>query len=204
MIIKEEFSKAICHYTTDTLRTESLWEEIEMKYSSAGRHYHTIIHLDSLIKELYPFKERFSHWDSIVFAIAYHDIVYNTLKNNNEEKSAQLSVNRLTSISCPGKIISFCEKLILATKKHNAESTEVNLFTDADLSILGSEWDMYRSYAAQIRMEYSMYPDFVYNPGRKKVLRHFLEMDTIYKSPEFAEKYETRARINLKREFETL
>jgi predicted metal-dependent HD superfamily phosphohydrolase len=203
-MIKEEFLEAVYHYTTDGIRTDSLWKEVEMKYSSPGRHYHTLGHLDSLTRELCTFKERFSNWDAIVFAIAYHDIVYNTLKNNNEEKSAEFSVKRLSSIACPDGLISLSKQLILATKTHAAESIEVNMFTDADLSILGSDNDTYKLYAAQIRMEYAMYPDFMYNSGRKKVLIHFLQMSTIYKSPEFAAKYEARARINLKEELETL
>jgi hypothetical protein len=46
--------------------------------------------------------------------------------------------------------------------------------------------------------------DFLYNPGRKKVLKHFLDMKTIFKTAYFQEKYERQARINLASEMETL
>jgi predicted metal-dependent HD superfamily phosphohydrolase len=42
-----------------------------------------------------------------------------------------------------------------------------------------------------------MYPDFLYKPGRRKVLTHFLEMERIFKSDHFYQKYEEQARKNL-------
>jgi predicted metal-dependent HD superfamily phosphohydrolase len=39
---------------------------------------------------------------------------------------------------------------------------------DADLSILGKDLDTYLAYTKMIRKEYSIYPDFLYKPGRKK------------------------------------
>jgi predicted metal-dependent HD superfamily phosphohydrolase len=42
-----------------------------------------------------------------------------------------------------------------------------------------------------------MYPDFLYRPGRRKVLQHFLDMERIFKTEEFASKFEKQARVNL-------
>lgn len=203
-MIKNEFIDALRNYTADANSVGSLWHEIEMKYSSHGRYYHNLAHLNSITTELLPFKKRFTNWATIVFAITYHDIIYNTLKNNNEEKSAAFAVNRLSEMKYSEEQINFCRQLILATKTHQAGNKEMNLFTDADLSILGADQETYRVYTTQIRDEYSIYPDFVYNPGRKKVLHHFLEMTSIYKSPEFAEKYEATARINMQEELNSL
>ncbi|HET7178254.1 MAG TPA: hypothetical protein VFI14_00955 [Chryseosolibacter sp.] len=51
-----------------------------------------------------------------------------------------------------------------------------------------------------MRREYSMYPDFLYRPGRRKVLQYFLDMERIFKTEEFASKFEKQARGNLERE----
>ncbi|MBA4053392.1 MAG: hypothetical protein C0490_01645 [Marivirga sp.] len=203
-MIKDEFLTALRNYTTRKDFIHSLWTEVETKYSEPGRHYHNLAHLNSVTRELLPFKKRFTDWNTITFAIAYHDIVYHTLKNNNEEKSAGVAMKRLSALACPEKLISDCKELILATKKHQVGDEGTNLFTDADLSILGSDPETYKTYCRQIRREYSLYPDFVYNPGRKKVLIHFLEMSTIFKSPEFGDKYESSARINLQEELRSL
>jgi predicted metal-dependent HD superfamily phosphohydrolase len=125
-------------------------------------------------------------------------VVYNVLKNNNEAKSASFAEKRLQSILFPVEQIEQCKKLILATQKHEPGNVEVNLFTDADLCVLGAEPEVYKLYTTQVRKEYGLYPDLVYNPGRKKVLQHFLAMPRIFKTDFFFEKYENAARRNLK------
>jgi predicted metal-dependent HD superfamily phosphohydrolase len=82
--------------------------------------------------------------------------------------------------------------------------SDINIFTDADLSVLGQDWNTYENYLIQIRKEYSIYPDFVYNSGRKKVLQHFLSMERIFKTNNFFEKLEAQAKENLQRELEQL
>ena len=82
--------------------------------------------------------------------------------------------------------------------------TRTNLFTDADLSILGSDSIAYKAYVENVRREYSMYPDFLYKPGRKKVLIHFLSVESIFKTNEFATRFEAQARKNVNDELSKL
>ena len=203
-MIKTEFLKSLENYSTDSIQNFTMLERIEKEYTSSNRHYHTLNHLDNLLTELADNKEKFASWDVIVFAIAYHDVVYNTLKSNNEEKSAEFARKELTKISVPENLIIRCEQLILATKKRTYADFETNLFTDADLSILGATPEVYKLYSNQIRKEFSIYPDLVYNPGRRKVLKHFLDMEKIFKTNEFAIAYESKARINLQTELNSL
>jgi len=135
----------------------------------------------------------------------YHDIVYNALKSNNEEKSADLAKLRMETIKVPSSIIKNCELQILATKKHLLNSgSDTNYFLDADLSILGKDLKTYTDYSQNVRKEYAYYPSLIYNPGRKKVLKHFLEMNKIFKTDHFSKKYEIQAKANLSFEFNTL
>jgi predicted metal-dependent HD superfamily phosphohydrolase len=203
-MIKDEFLKSLSNYSTDNHQQLKLWNEIEKSYSKSDRHYHNLTHLESLLDELTIHKTKFASWDAIVFAIAYHDIVYNTVKSNNEERSADVAIKSLTDISCPGNTIERCGKLVRATKKHEPADNETNLFTDADLSILGSDSETYNDYVRKIRREYSIYPDLVYNPGRKKVLLHFLEMEYLFKTKEFSDKYELSAKANILSELKSL
>ena len=183
---------------TDQSLTEQLLEEIRSNYSKADRYYHTLVHLDKLVNELLPVKDKIHDWQTLVFSIAYHDIIYNTRKQDNEEKSAELAFQRLTQLRLPAKQIEKCSNQIKATKGHQLSSdSDTNYFTDADLAILGSDHESYKKYAAQIRKEYRFYPGFLYKPGRQKVLMHFLAMESIYKTDWFKEKYESRARHSL-------
>lgn len=60
------------------------------------------------------------------------------------------------------------------------------------------------NYTKQIRKEYSIYPDFLYKPGRKKVLEHFLQLENIFKTDYFKTKYEVQARKNIESEWRNL
>jgi predicted metal-dependent HD superfamily phosphohydrolase len=198
MMIKALFFESCHRYAAGEPVTLSLWNEIEKKYSGAGRHYHNLVHLNNLAAELLPLKDSFSNWDTVVFSIVYHDIIYNVLKQNNEEKSAGYAEKKLALLSLPGTEVQKCRAMILATKGHQvSDDPEINLFTDADLSILGASHEAYSAYFKQIREEYFIYPDLVYLPGRKKVLQHFLDMKRIFKTDVFFSRYEEQARSNL-------
>ena len=199
-MIRNEFFNAVNTYGSSADTTSNLWQEIERQYSEPSRHYHTMVHLQNLISELQPVQSRFENWNMVVFAVAYHDVIYKASKSNNEEKSADLAMKRLRGIAAPEDLVLRCKEFIVATKRHQPVDDEIDLFTDADLSILGSSPDNYRIYTNQVRKEYSIYPDLLYKPGRKKVLLHFLEMQTIYKTSFFREKYEAQARRNLQNE----
>lgn len=200
-LLKETFIQLINQYSSNSSLAANLWAEIEKAYSGSKRYYHNLLHLENLLQQLQTVKTQLASWDAVLFALYYHDIVYNTLKTNNEEKSAELAEKRMKEIAVPAHITEETKQLIIATKAHNsAANTDVNYFTDADLSILGSHWDVYAEYFKKIRKEYSVYPDLVYNPGRKKVLQHFLQMERIFKTETFFKKFEENARQNLKRE----
>lgn len=202
-MLREEVIAAASPYATLEKAVE-LWQEIEACGHEAGRHYHTLDHFEHLLQVLTPHRNKFSDWPVVVFAITYHDAVYNPLKGNNEERSAALAEQRLTQIGFPVEKIARCKKFILATKTHEPADDEINLFTDADLSILGASPEIYQRYIRQIRSEYRMFPDFLYKRGRKKVLHHFLGMQCIFKSEWFREHYEHTAKRNMQEELATL
>ncbi|CUS06612.1 unnamed protein product, partial [Tuber aestivum] len=187
------------------LLINELWEEVKAAHSTPKRHYHTLKHLENLLHQLEAVKDQIKNWDVILFTLYYHDIVYNPLKDNNEEKSAELAEVRLRSLAVPNELAQQCKQQILATKKHLLNTDpDTNYFTDADLSVLGQDWPLYAAYAEGVRKEYSIYPDLIYKPGRKKVLQHFLQMDRIFKTDYFYNKLEATAKRNLERELEAL
>jgi predicted metal-dependent HD superfamily phosphohydrolase len=95
--------------------------------------------------------------------------------------------------------------MIIATNGHEvSQNVDVNYFTDADLSILGAPPAEYEQYTKDVRKEYSIYPDILYKPGRKKVLKHFMEMPTLFKTEFFRNRLESQARSNIAWEMEAL
>jgi predicted metal-dependent HD superfamily phosphohydrolase len=205
MALRQIFTALTQKYTADARLGEMLWEEIEKHYTDKKRHYHTLTHLQELFHQLSEVQEQIQDWDTLLFSLFYHDIIYQATSSDNEEKSAALAKERLQSLSLPPEKIAKCVSQILATKGHEkSHESDTNFFTDADLSVLGQSWQAYADYCNRIRKEYSIFPDFVYKPGRKRVLNHFLQMDRIFKTSHFFSKHEHQARRNLAKESQAL
>lgn len=192
-------------YTGNSKTIDVLWAEIEKTYQHKKRFYHTLTHIENVTLQLNAVKKQVRNWDAVLFAAFYHDIIYDALEKDNEEKSAELAEKRLTELGCSSDVVTSCSAMITATKKHQLESdSDVNYFTDADLSILGAEWTVYKQYAEDIRKEYAVFPDSIYKPGRKKVLEHFLTMQQIFKTAAFFDRFEQKAKNNLAKELQLL
>ncbi|WP_262152338.1 HD domain-containing protein [Chryseobacterium foetidum] len=174
MVLKNIFLEISQNYSSDKKLTEEFWTEIETQYSKTSRHYHNLEHLENIFSELEEVKSEITDFDLITFSVFYHDVIYKSTAKDNEEKSAELAVVRLKNYNLSDNQLQRISKQILATKKHEKSSDQdVNFLTDADLSILGADRNTYQKYTEKIRKEYSVYPDFLYKPGRKKALVHF-------------------------------
>lgn len=204
-MLKKIFIELCSKHTNNMLLAEDLWTEIETAYSYEKRFYHNLDHLQHLIASLKEVKDQIRDWDTVLFSVFYHDIIYNPIKKDNEEQSALLAIKRLTVLGVDKEMTNKCREQILATKSHSLSgNADVNIFTDADLGILGSDWETYLAYTGKIRKEYKVYPDIIYRPGRRKILQHFISMQRIYKTDHFFERLENKAKENLEKELELL
>jgi len=182
------------------------WNELIKYYASKKRYYHNITHIHNAIAALSAHKDTVDAWDVILFASFYHDIIYNTnplFSYNNEKKSAELFMTRYVEYvpyELCGKVYSY----ILATESHTLTNNEsLNLFIDADMSILGQDKYIYNKYTHLIRQEYKNVPDFLYRTGRVNVLQTFLSKPTIFLTESFTS-LEERARENIMTELNKL
>ncbi len=204
-MLKEVFITLLSNYTKDVGYTKSLWSDVVKYHSKKNRYYHNLSHLEHLYHNLSEVKNEIKDWEMVVFALFYHDYIYNALKPDNEEQSAKKAVKVLNYLSVDKHRILLCEEIILATKGHHiSKNSDINYFTDADLTILGSDWENYQTYFKNVRKEYKYYPDFMYNKGRIKVLNHFINMPVIFKSDYFYHKFELQSKENLQREIDFL
>lgn len=205
MHLKDRFLRLCLPFDKDHERISRLWNEIETKYTEKGRYYHNLLHLGNMFQELEAVKDRISRFTLLSFAVFYHDIIYDATSKSNEEKSAVTAEKRLSELGLSREEIMTVSDQILATKSHQkSENMDINYLLDADLSVLGKDRETYLVYTQMIRKEYSIYPDFLYKPERKKVLRHFLELENIFKTEYFRDQYETQAKENIETELRLL
>jgi predicted metal-dependent HD superfamily phosphohydrolase len=103
-------------------------------------------------------------------------------------------------------IIEKVKVFILATKIHSAAESnfcdsDLELFLDMDMSILGSPIDRYDSYCQQIRNEYKHFPDDQFYSGRLQFLETCLKKEKyVFNTEIFRSNLEAIARSNLARE----
>lgn len=203
--LKESWKTLSSKYTDKTAVCDTYWEEIEKKHSKKKRFYHDLTHLNYMMNLAIQHEKHLEDIEVLMFSIYYHDIIYNINRQDNEQKSADVARDRLTQLGVPTDKIVRCERQILATKMHqHHKDQDTNYLVDFDLAILGDSPEKYKEYTQKIRKEYSIFPDFLYKRGRKKVIKHFLDMEKIFKTELFYEHLEHAARKNLKVELEML
>jgi predicted metal-dependent HD superfamily phosphohydrolase len=193
-------------YASDPSAIESLFNTIVERYSEKNRAYHNLSHIQSLLSLSESLLDKIQDRDAFYFSIWFHDVIYDTKRSDNEEKSAEFAEEALTRLGVPEQTIAVTREMILATKHHRADglSWDMKAFLDLDTSILGAPEEIYKEYSRAIRKEYSWVPGFLYRKGRTKVLNDFLEREHIYHIDEIRAEYETQARHNIAEEIRTL
>lgn len=169
-------------------------------YSEDHRRYHNLAHIDRMLGWLDIVGENL---DAIELAIWFHDVIYDPLGTDNEDKSARFFRDGLGR-SLPSSLADAVERLILATDLKRARSgrDDENLMIDIDLSILGASPGDYAAYRDAIRSEYAVVPEESFRAGRGAILRHFLSQP-IYHTQSF-QQLEPQARRNMQQELASL
>jgi predicted metal-dependent HD superfamily phosphohydrolase len=196
-------------YFNDLALVDRFFREIEKKYTADRRHYHNLHHIQALLQFCDTYAGQLHDREVVEFSVFYHDIIYNVLRKDNEARSALLAVKRLQSLQVPAEKIEQVKIYIEATQTHVVPAgvthvSDLQLFLDFDMSILGADWPAYEAYTRQVRREYRIYPDKLYYPGRRQFLQHCLQAEFIFQTPVFREEYEGRARENIARELEAM
>ena len=186
--------------------TARLFEALAAAYSGPGRCYHNLHHVAEVLRLLGALGVRAESHEAVCFAAWFHDAVYDTRRDDNEEQSARLAADWLARLGATAETADSVRRLILATKRHEAGSLppDARLFLDADLSILGAPEEIYTQYRGAIRKEYAWVEEAVYRRERKRILENFVARDRLYFTDELRGRLEARARRNLLDEIRAL
>lgn len=199
MDLQEIHSKLLLEIGFESSKIKQLWLDLEKAYSGKSRHYHNLKHLEEMIILFEKHKSELKFPDEVLYSIFYHDYVYKVTRKDNELKSAEKAISILPKECKLNKDLVF--DMILATQLHQHNTiNDINWLIDFDLKILAKDWNDYQTYCNQIRKEYRIYPNFMYKPGRKKALEHFLEHKFIFQTDEFRMQFEEKTRRNIERE----
>ncbi|MFM2306625.1 MAG: hypothetical protein RLZZ367_1294 [Bacteroidota bacterium] len=188
-----------------TVHADKEWLTIADKYNNNNRHYHTLTHLCHMCSELQSYYTA-GLPVATVLALVYHDYEYNVLHSDNEKQSALYAARKLSAWGMPADVIEKVKLMIECTQQHTTDSvdTEIAIFLDADMVILGSNTETYKAYTEAVRKEFAIYPDFIYNKGRREFLKRTLSNERIFLTDYFNDKYGMQACINIQNEINSL
>ncbi len=206
VFLQQHWNQLCTRYEASPSDIKAAFILLAQKYAEPRRAYHNLSHIQALLQHAESFRHKLQNYDTVAFAIWFHDAIYNTRKGDNEEKSAELAAEILGKLSLPRELIATVQQMILETKNHQLlnNSADLKLFLDFDLSILGTSEEVYQHYSQAIRKEYSWVPYFLYRKGRKKVLESFLKRERLYFTDAMKARLETQARRNIENELSHL
>ena len=204
--LKDQWDDLSSFYTSDNDIKENSFQIINDRYSEKSRFYHNLSHVKTLLDLLESLGNKPQNRNAIRFSIWFHDVVYDTKENDNEEESTRLASQMMSKLHVDVETIGVVSSLILATKNHSGDnlSEDNKLFLDMDLAILGMREEIYSKYSRAIREEYFWVPELIYRRERRKVLESFLAREAIYSTDEMKKRFEEQARKNINGEINSL
>jgi predicted metal-dependent HD superfamily phosphohydrolase len=145
----------------------SMWNE-------SHRHYHNQNHLLDLINQINEKKNSFdsqSDYEKMVLCALFHDCVYDPMRSDNEEKSAEFFEN-----CCQDKNTDTQEikQMILDTKTHKATTSLSEKFNHFDMNIVERDFEQLLQWETGIGQEYKAYGE-MYKVGRLNFLESLLD-----------------------------
>jgi len=143
-------------------------------WNESQRSYHSLSHLDDLIdqinKDHLKYTER--QYEKLILSALFHDVVYDPLKFDNEEKSAEFFLSCCEDKNNPD--ILEVHQIILDTKTHESSTPLSENFSKYDMSIVERKYEDLLEWENGIHEEYESYGE-MYKPARLKFLESVLD-----------------------------
>lgn len=180
---------------------EALAEIVFTRYSEPQRFYHSLRHISHLLSLLRQHLQEVQDPIAVLAAILFHDIVYDPRSSTNEEDSAGLWTDACDRFPFLTRWRSTVSEYILLTKAHqppeDVSDSDLIVFLDMDLAILGADRAEYGKYAIDIRREYRHVEAAAFCQARGRFLEEMLAR-RIFRSPSFLESHEIQAKDNIR------
>ena len=144
------------------------------RWNESHRHYHSLNHLNDLIAQINENKSKYSEkeYEKLLIASLFHDIVYDPMKSDNEEKSAEFFIE-----CCSDKTnqdITEIKQMILDTKTHQSNTLLSESFNNFDMNIVERDFDQLLEWERGIHEEFQAYGE-MYKFGRLQFLESILD-----------------------------
>ncbi|MFC3715779.1 hypothetical protein ACFONC_06425 [Luteimonas soli] len=192
---------------------EEQFAALEAAYAQPPRAYHDFNHVREVLRH-HADVAAGPGWTQpaeTFLAVLYHDAIYEAGRSDNETRSAELAVSEIAKWLPANSVdASRVAGLIELTARHgqfspddfgdDAIADDTRHFLDCDMAILGAEPAVFDAYDRGIATEYrGAVPAWLFRLNRRRFLKALLGRPRIYLSDFFHERYDARARANLRR-----
>lgn len=143
-------------------------------WNESHRHYHNLNHLNDLIDQINENKSIFTQkeYEKLIIASLFHDCIYDPMRSDNEERSADFFINCCQEKNDPD--ILEIKQMILDTKTHESTTPLSEKFNKMDMNIVERDFNQLLEWENGIRNEYREYGD-IYKTGRLAFLESLLD-----------------------------
>jgi predicted metal-dependent HD superfamily phosphohydrolase len=144
-------------------------------WNESHRHYHNLNHLNDLISQINDDKSKYSEkeYEKLLITALFHDCVYDPMKTDNEDKSADFFMECCSDKSNPD--ILEIKQMILDTKNHHSKTMLSKKFNQYDMNIVERDFEELLEWERGIYAEYKSYGKETYRVGRLKFLESLLD-----------------------------
>ncbi|WP_061961606.1 HD domain-containing protein [Demequina flava] len=183
------------------------------RWTAPDRRFHSISHLIDLLQRVDELQQEAARPHLVRLAAWYHGAIFDAAERaasvrhpgENEAASAEYAREELTRLRVPEKAVETVVALVQGLERHSpvGSDSDAAVLSDADLAILATEPQRYRTYIRQVRDEYAHVGDLEYLETRQRILERLMARDHIYVSP-LARGWERQARENVTAELTRL
>ncbi len=167
--------------------------ELSSMYCQPQRHYHDLRH----IADLLVWGQAFPLDEIQVWAVWFHDAIYDVTRKDNEEQSAQLVERRLPAQGYDEAFVAEVAQIVRDTEKHIPSTPRAEAVIDVDLAPLAIPEPAFLANRARIRKEVAHATDEQFVAGTAAFAESMLKRDRIYYTP-WGQSREAKARQNLR------
>jgi predicted metal-dependent HD superfamily phosphohydrolase len=167
--------------------------DLTQRYCEAHRAYHDLRHVATMLVQgrAFPLSE------VQVWAVWFHDAIYDPLRSDNEEQSARLAERMLPEIGMPAPEVARVALIVRDTIAHRPSSQEAEAVLDLDLASLAASPEQFWANRRAIRSEYRHVSDADFATGTRLFAERMLKRERLFLTPWGAER-EDAARRNLR------
>lgn len=176
------------------------------RWTAPDRRYHDVAHLVDLLQHVDELQQETHNLHLVKLAAWYHGAVFDAAESaayahrggEDEAASAEVARTDLLALGVPDAAVDTVASMVEGLARHTAprDSVDAAVLSDADLAILASDPQRYRSYLERVREEYAHIPKHDYLEARRAIVERLLARERLYTSPMGAT-WERQARENL-------